>query len=289
MSESAHAPCSVARAPPSLLPLMGALSVEGQQRSGPGPSHPTVAEHSNHRWSIGLPRRRGASLDPRAERGWLNGGWTFLDEVEIVGRSNRRAVISMLKRICVFCGSSPGRRPEYLAAAAALGRTLARRQLTLVYGGSGVGTMRALASAALDAGGQVIGVMTRQLVSEGVASGRLADLRVVGSMHERKAMMVELSDAFIALPGGFGTLDELADALSLAQLRLHEKPCGLLNLCGYYDALIGFLDHALEEGFIEPEHRAMVVVDDEPERMLDRFGSYRAPAVNKAERARAHA
>jgi uncharacterized protein (TIGR00730 family) len=164
-----------------------------------------------------------------------------------------------MRSVCVFCGSNPGRRPEYLASAAGLGRELANRGIRVVYGGAQVGTMGALADAVLDAGGEITGVIPEHLVSAEIAHPRLRDLRVVGSMHERKALMAELSDAFIALPGGLGTLEEFAEIVTWAQLGLHSKPTGLLNLQGYYDDLLRFLDHASAERFLRPDHREMII------------------------------
>jgi uncharacterized protein (TIGR00730 family) len=188
-----------------------------------------------------------------------------------------------LKRVCVFCGSSPGARPEYVQAARHLGETLARRQLTLVYGGAKVGTMGQLARAALAAGGDVIGIIPRALVKLEVAYTGLSELRVVDSMHERKALMADLADAFIALPGGMGTIDEFFEVLTWAQLGMHHKPCGLLNVCGYYDRLIDFLDHTVEQRFVQSTHRHMVLVAESAEALLDAFTVYRAPRANKAE------
>ena len=155
-----------------------------------------------------------------------------------------------LRSVCVFCGSNPGRRPEYQAAAAALGRLLAGRGIRVVYGGAHVGTMGALADAVLAAGGEITGVIPAQLVAAEVAHPGLADLRVVGSMHERKATMASLADGFIALPGGIGTLEEFAEVVTWSQLGLHAKPTGLLNVLGYYDDLLRFLDHAVAERFL---------------------------------------
>ncbi len=172
--------------------------------------------------------------------------------------------------VCVFCGSSDGARPAYAAAASALGRTLAERGLTLVYGGSNVGMMRALADAALRAGGRVVGVIPEQLVGWERAHRGVTDLRVVGSMHERKALMVELSDAFVALPGGVGTLDELFEVLTWAQLGLHHKPCGLLDVEGYFDDLVRLIDRARRDGFLYGS-AAIPLLDDDPARLLDRI------------------
>jgi uncharacterized protein (TIGR00730 family) len=185
------------------------------------------------------------------------------------------------RRICIFIGSSAGARPEYAAAARELGELLAGRGCTLIYGGAAVGLMGLLANAVLEAGGHVIGVIPRALVSREVAHRGLTDLRIVGSMHERKALMAELADAFIALPGGLGTLEEYFEITTWAQLGLHAKPCGLLNVAGYYDELIRFLDHAVAQGFVRPAHRAMVLVDESPASLLDRFERYEAPAVPK--------
>jgi uncharacterized protein (TIGR00730 family) len=189
---------------------------------------------------------------------------------------------SHMKRICVFCGSSPGARPEYVEAARRLGHTLAGKGIGLVYGGAKVGTMGQLASATLEAGGEVIGVIPEQLVKKEVAFTELENLHVVGSMHERKARMVELADGFIALPGGLGTLEEFFEALAWAQLGIHHKPCGFLNVCGYYDKLIAFLDHAVTQQFVKSEYRAMVLVDEDPEGLLQKFASYQPPKIDKA-------
>ena len=186
-----------------------------------------------------------------------------------------------MKRICVFCGASPGTNPIYLEAARAVGRALARRGLTLVYGGGGVGLMGALADAALDAGGEVIGVIPRALQLRELAHAKLTSLHVVGSMHERKAKMAELSDGFIALPGGMGTLEEFTEVLTWAQLGLHARPCGLLDIAGYYAPLIAFFDRAVAEGFILPDHRRIVHVANDPDALLDAFLSYRPPVVEK--------
>jgi len=186
-----------------------------------------------------------------------------------------------LRRVCVFSGSSPGARPEYAAAARALGEAAVRRGLGLVYGGAKVGLMGVVADAVLAAGGEAIGVIPTALMTKEVAHSGLTHLRVVGSMHERKAQMAELSDAFVALPGGIGTLEELTETLSWAQLGLHAKPCGVLNAGGYFDRLIGFLDHATEERFLAPQHRAMLLVAERPDELLDRLDAYVPPAVER--------
>ena len=161
-----------------------------------------------------------------------------------------------------------GRNPAYAEAARSLAKILATKGITLVYGGASVGVMGQLADAALEAGGKVIGVMPQELVNREVCHLHLSELIIVGSMHERKAKMAELSDGFIALPGGLGTLEELFEVLTWAQLRFHAKPCGLLNTNGYYDQLISFLDHSVDEKFIKPTHRQMIVLGDEPNALL---------------------
>jgi len=181
-----------------------------------------------------------------------------------------------IRRVCVFCGASPGRDPAYLELAASVGAGLAQRGIGVVYGGSRVGMMGALADAALAVGGEVIGIIPRRLVERELAHGGLTDLRVVETLHERKAEMAASSDGFIALPGGLGTLEELAEVASWAQLGLHAKPIGLLGPVGYWDALLGWLDHAVAEGFIAPGHRALVDLDPDLEALLERFG-WRAP------------
>lgn len=185
-----------------------------------------------------------------------------------------------MRRICVFCGASPGRRPAYLELATSVGSGLAARGIGLVYGGGRVGMMGAVADAALASGGDVIGVIPRGLVDRELAHPGVTELRVVETLHERKAVMSELADGFIALPGGLGTLEELAEVASWAQLGLHAKPIGLLGPDGYWDALAGWLDHAVDEGFVAPGHRALVVVDRDLETLLARFagGSTRPPA-----------
>lgn len=186
-----------------------------------------------------------------------------------------------MKRICVFCGSSSGANPVYLQAAREVGRTLAGRGLGLVYGGGSVGLMGAVADAALEAGGEVVGVIPRALQLRELAHARLTTLLVVGSMHERKAKMAELSDGFLALPGGMGTLEEFAEILTWAQLGLHSRPCGLLDVAGYYRPLVAFFDRAAGEGFVRPDHRRLVMVGEEPGDLLDRFATWTPPAVER--------
>jgi uncharacterized protein (TIGR00730 family) len=174
-------------------------------------------------------------------------------------------------KICVFTGSRHGSRPEYAEAAKRLGQSLVERGYGLVYGGGNVGLMNVVANTMLELGGHVTGVIPDRLVGKEVAHQGLSDLRVVSSMHERKALMAELSDGFIAMPGGIGTMEEFFEVLSWAQLGIHAKPCGLLNVSGYYDPLIEFVDHAVSEDFIKPKHRALMIVEGEPGKLLDRF------------------
>ncbi|MDQ7836219.1 MAG: TIGR00730 family Rossman fold protein [Humidesulfovibrio sp.] len=186
-----------------------------------------------------------------------------------------------MRRICVFLGSNPGTNPHYLAATRALGTEIARRGLTTVYGGSNVGLMGQLADSALKAGGEVIGIIPEALRDKELAHQGLTSLKVVSSMHERKALMAELADGFIALPGGLGTLEELCEVLTWAQLGFHKKPCGLLDVDGYYAPLCAFLDHAVVEGFVMAAHRGMLLSDADPAALLDRFANYQAPTVTK--------
>ena len=187
-----------------------------------------------------------------------------------------------MKRVCVYCGSSPGAHPGYLETARELGRLLADRGLELVYGGGKVGVMGMLAQSVLDHGGRVTGVIPRDLVARELAHRGLPDLRIVDSMHERKALMADLSDAFIALPGGIGTLEELLEAMTWAQLGLHDKPCGLLNVDRYFDRLLAFLDHLVDQRFLHPAHRSMLLAEERAEALLDAFEGYRPPTVDKA-------
>jgi uncharacterized protein (TIGR00730 family) len=186
-----------------------------------------------------------------------------------------------MKRVCVFAGSSAGVRPEYMAAATDLGRVLAARGIGLVYGGARVGLMGAVADAVLTGGGEVTGVIPRSLVEKEVAHSGLTELRVVTTMHERKALMADLSDAFIALPGGWGTLDEMFEILTWAQLGLHRKPCGLLNVLGYFDRLLSFLEHTMEQGFVRREYGSLLAVSDGPAALLDALQSQTPPVVEK--------
>ena len=186
-----------------------------------------------------------------------------------------------LKRVCVFCGSSPGFRPVYAEAARATGRLLAERGIGLVYGGGNVGLMGEVADAVLAVGGQVTGVIPRALLEREVGHRGLTELHVVATMHERKALMVDLSDGFVALPGGFGTLDELCEALTWSQLGIHAKPCAVLNVDGYFDALLALFDHAVREGFVRETHRALVLEAAEPAALLDAMAAFRAPGTEK--------
>jgi uncharacterized protein (TIGR00730 family) len=186
-----------------------------------------------------------------------------------------------MKRICVYCGSSSGARQAYTDAAQALGKALVRRGLGLVYGGSNVGLMATLADTVLSQGGEVIGVIPEPLVAKEVAHRGLTELRIVHSMHERKALMAELADAFIAMPGGFGTLEEFSEIVTWIQLGLHRKPCGLLNVEGYYNGLLAFLDHAVAEGFIHSDYRAVVLTDAEPDALVQKILSATLPHLRK--------
>jgi uncharacterized protein (TIGR00730 family) len=186
-----------------------------------------------------------------------------------------------VKRVCVFSGSSPGADLAYRAAAVDLGHRLAARGIGVVYGGASVGLMGAVADAALEGGGPVIGVIPQSLVDREVAHAGLTDLRVVGSMHERKALMAELSDAFVALPGGVGTLEELFEVYTWNQLGLHAKPLGLFNVRGYYDGLARFLDHAVEERFVTRESRAMLLVSEQLDDLIDGLDGWQAPRQPK--------
>ena len=185
------------------------------------------------------------------------------------------------RRICVFTGSRHGLRSEYADTAKTLGRQMVAHGYGLVYGGGNVGLMTVIADAVLASSGHVTGVIPNSLVSKEVAHLGLSDLRIVDSMHERKALMAELSDGFIAMPGGIGTMEEFFEVLSWAQLGLHEKPCALLNVAGYYDPLIQFLDHAVEQDFIKPKHRALLIVESEPGRLLDCFAEVLAARPRK--------
>jgi len=183
--------------------------------------------------------------------------------------------------VCVFAGSSSGTAATYTDAARGLGRLLAARGVGLVYGGARVGLMGAVADAALEAGGSVVGVIPSALVTKEVAHSGLTELHVVSSMHERKAMMAGLADAFVALPGGLGTWEELFEIATWGQLGLHDKPCGLLNTDGYFDRLLAFVDHAVDQGFLRREHAGMIAVASDAMGLIERLESYRPPRVGK--------
>ena len=186
-----------------------------------------------------------------------------------------------MKRIAVFCGSNKGVRPEYAQAAEKLGAVLARRGLELVYGGGCVGLMGILADAALKNGGHVIGVIPDKLVIKEVVHEKLPDLRVVKTMHERKALIAELSDGFIALPGGYGTYEEFCEILAWGQLGWHQKPFGLLDVADFYRGFLDFFDHATREGFIRPKHRELVMVEEDAEKLLHRLETFQPPTEVK--------
>jgi uncharacterized protein (TIGR00730 family) len=187
----------------------------------------------------------------------------------------------MIERLCVFCGSSVGTDPAFLASARSLGALLAREGITLVYGGGHVGLMGALADAVLGAGGRVVGVIPRALWDREIGHGGLTELHVVETMHERKALMASLADAFVALPGGLGTLEEIFEVWTWGQLGIHKKPCGFLDVNGYYAPLLAFLDGAVERGLVRREHRAMAIVDDDCEALVQRLAEYEPPRVAK--------
>ena len=184
-----------------------------------------------------------------------------------------------MRRICVFCGSSSGTRPEYADAARALARELVARRLGMVYGGGTVGLMGVVADAMLAAGGDVVGVIPHALMAREIGHPGVTALHVVDSMHERKALMADLADAFIALPGGVGTLEEVFEAITWTQLGVHRKPCGLLNVAGFYDGLLQFMDHAWAEGFIKPETRVIVQANADPAALLDSLNPAAVPEV----------
>jgi uncharacterized protein (TIGR00730 family) len=186
-----------------------------------------------------------------------------------------------MKRVCVFCGSSPGIRPIYAAAARAMGRALVGRNLGLVYGGGCVGLMGIIADAVTELHGEVIGVIPDALVERELVHGGVTEMIVVRSMHERKAKMAEMSDAFIAMPGGFGTFEEFCEIITWAQLGLHRKPCAILNVANYYDPLLSLFDRAVAEGFVDDKNRRLVIQETDPERLLDKLASFVAPTTEK--------
>lgn len=186
-----------------------------------------------------------------------------------------------MKRICVYCGSSPGNAPEYAEGAKELAKLLAEQDIALVYGGASIGIMGEIADAVLAAGGEVIGVMPKALADKEIAHKGLSELIIVESMHERKSIMAELADGFIALPGGLGTLDELFEMLTWAQLGFHQKPCGALNINAYYQKLVEFLQHTAEEGFVKPQHQELLLVEEQPKALLQSMQNYKPRAIDK--------
>ena len=199
---------------------------------------------------------------------------TFTRVIPGGSMAGEQSSLPRVERICVFCGASPGARPEYREATAELARLLVEERIGVVYGGGGVGLMGALADAVLTEGGEVIGVIPRALVDREIAHRDVIDMRVVGSMHERKALMAELSDAFIALPGGLGTLEELFEVYTWAQLGLHRKPCALLDVEGYYEGIEHFLTHAVTERFLREEHRELLIIERDAAALLDRIRDF---------------
>ncbi len=186
-----------------------------------------------------------------------------------------------MKNLCVYCGSSSGRITDYALVARQLARAMVRKGIGLVYGGASVGIMGKIADSVLEEGGNVVGIIPKGLFRKEVAHTGVTELREVGSMHERKSLMADLSDGFIALPGGFGTIEEIFEIITWSQLGMHRKPCGLLNVCQYYDKLIGFLDHAVSEQFIKSTHRSTILVDECPDALLEKFEEYKAPETAK--------
>ena len=186
-----------------------------------------------------------------------------------------------MNRLCVYCGSSSGSSKVYLSAARELGKLLVQQEIGLVYGGSSLGIMGAIADTMLEGGGHVTGIIPNALHGKEIAHTGLTELHVVDSMHERKSLMAVLSDGFIAMPGGFGTLEEIIEVITWGQLGFHEKPCGLLNVAGYFDQLLAFLDHSQAQGFVHAEHRRMLLVADTPAGLLEQFEAYVPPKVEK--------
>ena len=186
-----------------------------------------------------------------------------------------------MRRICVYCGSSNGRDPVYASAARALATALLENGISLVYGGADKGTMGIIADAMLQGGGEVHGVIPKLLCDKEIAHQGLTELHIVESMHERKSLMADLSDGFLAMPGGFGTLEEIVEIVTWGQLKIHSKPCGLLNTAGFFDPLLAYLDNAVEEEFLRPENRAMLLHDDDAGKLLQKFADYEPPGVEK--------
>jgi uncharacterized protein (TIGR00730 family) len=190
-------------------------------------------------------------------------------------------MVSAIKRLCVFCGSNSGASPAYEAAARAMGQALARRGITLVYGGGNIGLMGAIGDAVMAAGGEAIGIIPEALMRKEHGHRGITELRVVKSMHERKAMMADLVDGFIAMPGGYGTLEEYCEVLTWTQLGFHRKPCGLLNVAGFYDPLLAFFDRATEQQFVRMEHRPLVLAETDPDTLIERMSAWEPPPVQK--------
>lgn len=186
-----------------------------------------------------------------------------------------------MKSICIYIGSNCGARPEYTAAAKHTAQVITQRGLTLVYGGSNVGLMKEIADTALSLKGKITGVITKDLVEHEVAHPDVKDMHIVSTMHERKALMAELSDGFIALPGSYGTFDEFFEMLAWAKLGLHNKPCGILNVCGFYDDLLKFLDHTVAEKFTQQPHRDILFSANTIEELLNQFSTYKPPKIDK--------
>ncbi|MBF0104603.1 MAG: TIGR00730 family Rossman fold protein [Deltaproteobacteria bacterium] len=186
-----------------------------------------------------------------------------------------------MKRICVFCGSSPGNKPAYITAARQLGEVLVREHLGLVYGGGNIGLMGEIARTVFKNGGDVIGVIPGALAEKELAYRELSDLRIVSTMHERKALMAELSDAFIALPGGLGTIEEFFEVLTWAQLGMHKKPCGILNIEQYFDHLMRFLEQSVQNGFIKQAHMSILLSDNSPDGLVKQIKNYTPPNIDK--------
>lgn len=187
--------------------------------------------------------------------------------------------MSVIHSLCVYCGSSSGRRSDYAQAADLLAQTLVSRNIRLIYGGASIGIMGRVADQVLQLGGEVIGVIPEALAHKEIIHPNLTELYITQSMHERKMQMAELADGFIALPGGIGTLEELFEIWTWAQLGFHQKPCGLLNIAGYYDALLQFLDHVATEQFVKFQDRQLLIVEAEPMALLDRYAQYQPPPV----------
>ena len=187
-----------------------------------------------------------------------------------------------MKRVCVFCGSSPGNNPVYIKTARKLANAIINKNYGVVYGGGAIGLMGVIAKTISDANGEIIGVIPKNLLDRDVAYTKLEDLRIVDTMHERKEMMHNLSDGFIALPGGFGTFEEIFEAITWAQLGLHKKPCGILNINHYFDRLVDFLNVAVEQGFIHNKCMDLILVDNDPQALLNKMDSYTAPSIDKA-------